>query len=113
MEWLDGVIAYYGEPRVRVDEPVRNRDDEGDYEKRCWVWFPSNKNHHISIKRYRRWDSFDDRTTYSYWVVDIGSHLPDMPSVTWRSRTEPDDELMDSLLAATGFLNTPVKVVAS
>lgn len=108
MTWLDDVIAAYGEPRVRVDEPShRMRDDSGDYYKRCWVWFPSNANHNISIKEYRRWDDFKARTQYSYWVVRIASHLPTMPSVEWSSRTKPDDELMDQLMAMTGFLATP------
>jgi hypothetical protein len=107
MGWLDDVIAVYGKPRLRSNEPVRMRDDEGIHEKSYWVWFPANKNHHISIKRYVR------ESNNGHWVVDIGSHLPDMPSVCWRSRTEPDDELMDSLLDATGFLTTPVNAAVT
>lgn len=113
MTWLDDVIAVYGEPRVRVDTPVRRmRDDGGEYEKRCWVWFPAKRNHHIGIKRYRRWTNFEDRTTHSFWVVVVGSHLSSMPSVEWTTRTEPDDTVMGSLLALTGFLTTGIEVTA-
>ena len=111
MTWLDDVIAVYGEPRLRWDDPdkaVRQRDDEGEYVKRAWVWFPGNRNHHISIKRYSRWESFAERTTYDYWVITVGAHRVEMPSVEWATRTEPDDDLMRMLLQATGFCGSRV-----
>lgn len=112
MGWLDDVIAAYGEPAVRADEPQKIRRDNGTSWRRCWVWFPGDpaRNHNIAIDEYRRWDDFKARTTYSYWVVNIGSHLTTMPSVEWSSRTEPDDELMDQLMALTGFLTTKTEV---
>lgn len=109
--WLLDVIAVYGEPRPGLfrDEPVRIRDDDGTYEKRFWVWFPSNRNHNICIKRYWGWANYAERTTYDQWVVHIASHLADMPEVEWTARTEPDDKLMRMLLDATGFLTTPCR----
>jgi hypothetical protein len=98
--WLDDVVAVYGEPRVSSDkyaEPPLTRDDEGPCRTRFWVWFPSDRNHNISIKAYGD----------GLRVVAVRSHLRAMASVEWRGHTEPDDALMRSLLALTGFLSTP------
>jgi hypothetical protein len=105
--WLADVVQAYGKPRLRVDDPAPMRGEGGGrYERRCWVWFPANTNHHISI------DHYGTSTVTRTWVVRIGAHRPDMPQVEWSTRDEPDDALMRMLLAATGFLAAPVQRTA-
>jgi hypothetical protein len=93
VSWLDDVIAVHGEPEMRWDQPL---DDRG------WLWFPGNVNHCISIKL---------RGRPAYWVAAITTHDGDKPTVEWRSRNEPTDDVMSLLLQASGFLDAPVLAV--
>lgn len=104
MTWLDDVIAAHGAPRLRPpDEGHRIHTDEGICISRSWVWFPGNKNHHVSIKAYPERSGRN-----AYWVVRVGSHVTGKSDVEMRCHEEPDDKVMRQLLDLADFTREPV-----
>ncbi len=89
--WIADIVAVWGEPRVKVEQPSTLIRERGALFRRCWVWFPGASNHNVHLDQYA--DHFE---------LGVECHC-DHQDVIVRSKVAPDDAAGRAALATAGW----------